>query len=110
MRRPALPRRLCLAWALLLAGVLSACGAGGAPPAVTVVPSPLPATGGAVRRLAVAEVAAGLRAGRLVLLDVRAQQDYDLRHIPGARAFPLFTAAAHLSELPRDRPLVAYCA
>ncbi|HMA38188.1 MAG TPA: rhodanese-like domain-containing protein [Chloroflexia bacterium] len=97
-----------------LAGCGSAAGPTvtppGAGPVATPSAPPGPRTPAAIRRLSVAALAAALPAGRIVLLDVRTAQDYNIRRLPQARSFPLFGAAAHLGELPRDRPIVVYCA
>lgn len=80
------------------------------PPRLT--PAPLVSVtvaAAAFRRVSPAGLAAELAAGTL-LLDVRLPEDFAVRHIPGAELFPLATAADHLAALPRDRPLVAYCA
>lgn len=47
--------------------------------------------------------------GDVVLLDVRPRPEYDAAHLPGALHIPLDELAARLSELPRDREVVAYC-
>src|SRR5579859_3522268 len=52
------------------------------------------------RRLAAAEV---------TLLDVRPALEYRQGHITGARSIPIDVLPEHLPELPRDRPIVAYC-
>lgn len=52
---------------------------------------------------------ARLRAGEAVLVDVRPLREYEAGHLPGALSIPLETLAARLSELPRDRTIVAYC-
>jgi NADPH-dependent 2,4-dienoyl-CoA reductase/sulfur reductase-like enzyme/rhodanese-related sulfurtransferase len=47
--------------------------------------------------------------GRPFLLDVRSPQEYDGGHIPGAVNLPVDELRARLGELPRDRPIAAYC-
>jgi rhodanese-related sulfurtransferase len=47
--------------------------------------------------------------GDVVLLDVRPRPEYDAAHLPGALHIPLDELAGRLSELPRDREVVAYC-
>lgn len=49
------------------------------------------------------------RRGDIVVLDVRPRDEYDERHLPFARSLPLPELKARLAELPRDRPVVAYC-
>jgi ArsR family transcriptional regulator len=48
-------------------------------------------------------------AGDVTLLDVRPASEYDAGHIPGALSVPLADIESRLSELPRDRTIVAYC-
>ena len=50
-----------------------------------------------------------VRAGDVVLLDVRPRSEYATAHIPGARSVPLDELEARIRELPRDRDIVAYC-
>lgn len=50
-----------------------------------------------------------VRAGQIVLLDVRPANEFAAGHLPGARSLPLAHLASHLAELPRDRPIVVYC-
>ncbi len=50
-----------------------------------------------------------LAADRLVLLDVRPAIEFESGHIPGAISVPPEQLPSRLDELPRDRPIVAYC-
>ncbi len=50
-----------------------------------------------------------LRGGRSTLLDVRPAEEFEAGHLPGARSIPLDELPSRLDELPRDRPVVAYC-
>lgn len=43
------------------------------------------------------------------LLDVRTAQEFDAGHIPGAVNIPVDELRGRLGEIPRDRPVVAYC-
>ncbi len=43
------------------------------------------------------------------LLDVREQDEFDERHIEGAKHIPVGSVATRLSELPKDKPVVTYC-
>lgn len=47
--------------------------------------------------------------GDTVLLDVRPDPEYAAGHLPGALRVPLEELAQRLTELPRDREIVAYC-
>ena len=44
-----------------------------------------------------------------VALDVRERSEYDEAHVPGAVHIPLGELSSRVDELPRDRPIVAYC-
>jgi len=44
-----------------------------------------------------------------VILDVRPGPEYTAGHLPGAVHVPLDELAERLSELPRDREIIAYC-
>ncbi|HHH27764.1 MAG TPA: metalloregulator ArsR/SmtB family transcription factor [Polyangiaceae bacterium] len=50
-----------------------------------------------------------LRTCGVVLLDVRPEREFVEGHLPGAVSLPLPLLESRLSELPRDRTLVAYC-
>ncbi|CAN5359837.1 metalloregulator ArsR/SmtB family transcription factor [soil metagenome] len=52
---------------------------------------------------------AGVKAGTVIVLDVRPQQEYTAAHIPSALSIPLEELSDRLSELPADREVVAYC-
>jgi rhodanese-related sulfurtransferase/DNA-binding transcriptional ArsR family regulator len=56
-----------------------------------------------------AEVLEAIRRGDSTLLDVRPREEYAAGHLPGARSIPLDELPARLGELPRDRPVIAYC-
>jgi rhodanese-related sulfurtransferase len=47
--------------------------------------------------------------GEITLIDVRPFAEYDAGHIPGAHPVPLEEIEKHLSMLPADREVVAYC-
>jgi rhodanese-related sulfurtransferase len=55
------------------------------------------------------ELLARLRAGDVVLVDVRPAEEFDAGHIEGARSIPIDELQARLDELPADREVVAYC-
>ena len=50
-----------------------------------------------------------VRAGEVVVIDVRPLEEYRTAHIPGALAIPLEELKRRLSQLPRRREIVAYC-
>ena len=43
------------------------------------------------------------------ILDVRRQDEWDRKHIPGARHIPHVRLAEHLDELPRDKTILVHC-
>ncbi len=50
-----------------------------------------------------------MRDGEVVVLDVRAESEYEAGHIPGARSVPLDQLESALKSIPKDREIVAYC-
>jgi rhodanese-related sulfurtransferase/predicted transcriptional regulator len=56
-----------------------------------------------------AELAERLDRGEVVVLDVRPAGEYAAGHIAGARSAPIAELRRHLSALPRDAEVVAYC-
>ncbi len=50
-----------------------------------------------------------VRRGDVTVLDVRPGEEYKAGHIPGALSIPLKELQRRLSDLPRDRDVVAYC-
>ncbi|MFO7608334.1 MAG: rhodanese-like domain-containing protein [Candidatus Krumholzibacteriia bacterium] len=50
-----------------------------------------------------------IRGEAVIVLDVRPGDEYAAGHIPGAVSLPLEELEQRLSELPRDREIVAYC-
>lgn len=60
-------------------------------------------------RMAAAELRECLERGDVVILDVRPIEEYEAGHVPGAICIPFDELAGRLRELPRDRPIVAYC-
>lgn len=55
------------------------------------------------------ELVTRLRAGDTTLLDVRPEDEFAGGHLPGAVNIGLRTLGRRLSELPRDREIIAYC-
>ena len=49
------------------------------------------------------------RKDRLVVLDVRPEEEYAAGHIPGAVSIPLEELKKRVKELPRSKQIVAYC-
>jgi len=50
-----------------------------------------------------------MKSGEVTVLDVRPPEEYQAGHIPGALSVPLPDLEQRLSELPREREIVAYC-
>ena len=46
----------------------------------------------------------------LYIIDVRTPGQYSELRIPGAVNLPLYELQSRLSEIPKDRPVVVYCA
>lgn len=55
------------------------------------------------------DLEARLANDEVVLIDVRPSLEYDAGHLPGAISVPPGELAGRMSNLPRDRPIVAYC-
>ena len=49
------------------------------------------------------------RRGEIVVIDVRPEAEYRTAHLPFARSMPLTELKRRLSELPKDKDIVAYC-
>ena len=65
----------------------------------------------AASEISVADLRQKLAAGApLFLLDVREPSEHALDAIEGSRLIPLGQLGARLDDLPRDRPIAAYCA
>jgi predicted sulfurtransferase len=63
-----------------------------------------------VRRVTVAELRDALETNDAIIIDVRGPVEYELGHIKGALSMPLGLIAQWVSELPRDKLIVTYCA
>ena len=107
-------------WVALLAAtsaiVIGVSGCGGGPPLEDpalgrVPPESARALQPDANLLASARhVMAAYRAGvEIVFVDARPELDYNSGHIPGAVNVPYFDVEAHLTDLPKDKLIVAYC-
>jgi len=47
--------------------------------------------------------------GEVLVIDVRPQPEFEQAHLPFARSMPVDEIAHRLSELPKDKEVVAYC-
>ena len=55
------------------------------------------------------ELLAQAKCGDVIVIDVRPENEYQTAHIPHARSIPLAELKARLDEIPKDKPVVAYC-
>jgi rhodanese-related sulfurtransferase/DNA-binding transcriptional ArsR family regulator len=55
------------------------------------------------------ELLAQAKRGEVVVVDVRPESEFAASHLPFAMSMPLPELRKHLDELPRDKPVVAYC-
>lgn len=55
------------------------------------------------------ELLAKAKCGAVIVIDVRPDPEYAAGHLPFARSIPLSELRDRLSELPKDRPVIAYC-
>ena len=55
------------------------------------------------------ELLARAKSGEVVVLDVRPTSEYANGHLPYAQSMPLDELKKRLADLPRDKPVVAYC-
>ena len=56
-----------------------------------------------------AELLRRVEAGDVTVLDVRPPDEYSAGHIPGSLSMPVEQLERRLSEIPADRPVIAYC-
>jgi len=55
------------------------------------------------------DLLADMRAGKVLLLDLRPADEYEAEHPEGAVNMPLSELESRMEELPSDREIVAYC-
>jgi len=55
------------------------------------------------------ELLAQARRGDIIVIDVRPETEYHNAHLPHARSIPLTELKARLGEIPKGKPVVAYC-
>jgi rhodanese-related sulfurtransferase len=56
-----------------------------------------------------AELRKRMKKGDVTVVDVRPESEYRSGHIPGALSIPAGELKRRLAEIPRGRPVVAYC-
>jgi glucose/arabinose dehydrogenase len=81
-----------------------------APPPEPGAGTAVPSDPSEVRRISLEQANALREAGTGVIVDVRDQGSYDMAHVKGAIHIAYADLAQHLAELPRDKPIVTYCA
>ncbi len=59
--------------------------------------------------VSVSELVERMHQGLVTIIDVRPPEEYTAGHLPGAINVPLTDLENHLSELPPEREIVAYC-
>jgi len=55
------------------------------------------------------ELLAQAKRGEVVVIDVRPQAEFDTGHLPYAQSMPLSEVERRIRELPKRKPVVAYC-
>lgn len=78
-------------------------------PDVTDVRAQETTDGGSVPVISAQEACEELRNGRAILIDVRAQDEFDSRHLPGALSIPLAELEQYIPQLPGAKKIIAYC-
>jgi len=81
-----------------------------APPVVGTAPAkPFPPGDDSVRRVPIAEAQQAIKAGKVVVVDVRSAEDYAAAHAHGAVSIPLAEIEKRSKELPRESFIITYC-
>lgn len=78
-------------------------------PDMAVVRAKETTAGGLVPAITSSEALEELAEGRAVLIDVRAEDEYASRHLPGALSIPLARLEEKLEQLPSGKKVIAYC-
>ncbi len=55
------------------------------------------------------EILQEIQNGNTILVDLRPAEEFAAGHLPGARSLPFSELDSRLDEIPRDRPVIAYC-
>ena len=82
-------------------------GGGAASPSQSQTPAP---AGDDVRRVTQEELRALMEKGEVAVYDVRDKTSYEAGHIKGAKLVPWDQVEHRLSEFPKDKLIVTYCA
>ncbi|MBA3240143.1 MAG: rhodanese-like domain-containing protein [Acidobacteria bacterium] len=81
-----------------------------APAQQAATPRSAPTPGDSIRRTTAAETQQALEKGTAIVVDVRPKAQYDQSHIKGSVSVPRDELTKRLSELPKDKLLIFYCA
>ena len=79
-------------------------------PAASPAASPAAAHPDGIRRMTIQEARAAADSGGAVIYDVRNKESYAAGHIKGARLVAYDEVEQHLSEFPKDKLIITYCA
>lgn len=55
------------------------------------------------------ELTEGMKSQRIMLIDVRPQEEFAIEHLPGAVNISIDQLESHIALLPKDQEIVAYC-
>lgn len=55
------------------------------------------------------ELLSKAKSGEVLVIDVRPGDEFDAAHLPFARSIPLAELKTRLAELPKGKPVIAYC-
>ena len=103
-------KRLIPIFAMLLLLVLAACG--GAAPAAPVADAPVESSvnlENLPQNIDIDTVYEIQNDPNVFMLDVREQQEYDEKHIPGINLIPMSTIENRLDEIPTDQTVIVTC-
>ncbi len=109
----------CAATLIIGAACKSGDGAGGQTASTTTAPAQGPTTatphptstpGDNVRRTSLAETQQMLEKGTAIVVDVRPKSQYDQGHIKDSVSIPREQLPTRLSELPKEKLIIFYCA
>ena len=62
-----------------------------------------------IEQIKMGELLDRMKNGQVTLIDVRPKEEYEILHIPGANSIPIEELEKHLSLLPKNQEVVAYC-
>lgn len=108
LRSASSPLRFALAASLVLsAATIAGCNSTSAPSGSSVAGGS--SVQGGPPRVTGAEARQLIAAGAL-LIDVRTEEEFADGHIEGARNLPVDRVRGELASLPKDKPIIVYCA